>query len=166
MKTGGKKTYSIFNKEMVDRMGSPQEDVEKGLARGRFVKADSIAELAGKIDMKPSVLVETINQHNEYIKNKKDPDFNKNITERMIVLEQGPFYAVAQWPAVHHTMGGLRINGKAQVIDIWGKVIPRLYAAGEVTGGIHGSNRLGANAIPDATVFGRIAGVTAASKIV
>ncbi|AJY71931.1 Mrd [Geobacter sulfurreducens] len=163
MKTGGKKTYSIFNHEMVVNMGSKEEEVEKGLARGRFVKADSIAELAGKIGIDADVLVATIKQHNAYIKNKKDPDYQKNITDRMVTLEQGPFYAVAQWPAVHHTMGGLRINTNAQVLDIWGKIIPRLYAAGEVTGGVHGSNRLGANAIPDATVFGRIAGTNAAS---
>jgi fumarate reductase flavoprotein subunit len=163
MKTGGKKTYSIFNHEMVVNMGSKEEEVERGLARGRFVKADSIAELAGKIGIDADVLVATIKQHNAYIKNKKDPDYQKNITDRMVTLEQGPFYAVAQWPAVHHTMGGLRINTNAQVLDIWGKIIPRLYAAGEVTGGVHGSNRLGANAIPDATVFGRIAGTNAAS---
>jgi fumarate reductase flavoprotein subunit len=61
-------------------------------------------------------------------------------------------------------MGGLRINPLAQVIDIWGEPIPRLYAAGEVTGGVHGSNRLGANASPDAVVFGRIAGTNAAKE--
>ena len=75
---------------------------------------------------------------------------------------KGPFYAVAQWPAVHHTMGGLRINDKAQVIDVFGEVIPKLYAAGEVTGGVHGSNRLGSNATPDCVVFGRVAGKNAA----
>jgi len=77
-------------------------------------------------------------------------------------LEVGPFYAIAQWPAVHHTMGGLRINKKAEVIDIWGNPIPRFFAAGEVTGGIHGANRLGGNAIADCVVFGRIAGINAA----
>jgi len=161
--TGGKKTFSIFNEEMAGKMGT-QEEVEKGLARGRFVRADTIAELAGKIGIDAAVLVETIQQHNGYLKDKKDPAFNKNITPQMILLERGPFYAIAQWPAVHHTMGGLRTNKNAQVLDIWGKVIPRLYAAGEVTGGIHGTNRLGGNAIPDATVFGRIAGINSASE--
>ncbi|MEF9997352.1 MAG: FAD-binding protein, partial [Burkholderiaceae bacterium] len=70
-----------------------------------------------------------------------------------------------QWPSVHHTMGGLRINPQAQVIDIWGKPIPKLYAAGEVTGGVHGSNRLGSNAIPDCVTFGRVAGVSAAKMV-
>ncbi|OPY01729.1 MAG: Fumarate reductase flavoprotein subunit precursor [Syntrophorhabdus sp. PtaB.Bin184] len=61
-------------------------------------------------------------------------------------------------------MGGLRIDKDARVIDIWGEPIPRLYAAGEVTGGVHGSNRLGSNAIPDCVVFGRIAGANAAKE--
>lgn len=59
-------------------------------------------------------------------------------------------------------MGGIEININAQVLDVNGKVIPGLYAAGEVTGGIHGSNRLGGNALPDVTVFGRIVGESAA----
>ena len=82
----------------------------------------------------------------------------------MMVMDEGPYYAIAQWPAVHHTMGGLRINTSAQVIDIWGAPIPKFYAAGEVTGGIHGANRLGGNATPDAVVFGRIAGTNAAKE--
>jgi len=82
----------------------------------------------------------------------------------MIPIVDGPFYAIPQWPAVHHTMGGLRINKDAQVIDIWGNPIPRLYAAGEGTGGVHGSNRLGGNATPSCIVFGRIAGTNAAKE--
>ncbi len=66
--------------------------------------------------------------------------------------------------SVHHTMGGVEINTKAQAIDRHGKVIPGLYAAGEVTGGIHGSNRVGGNAIADIMVFGRIAGANAATE--
>ena len=121
-------------------------------------------ELARKIDIPPAALEETIKKHNQYLKEKKDPEFNKPITDAMIPIDVGPFYAIAQWPAVHHTMGGLRIDKDARVIDIWGKPIPRLYAAGEVTGGIHGSNRLGGNAIPDCVVFGRIAGTNAAKE--
>ncbi len=67
-------------------------------------------------------------------------------------------------PTVHHTMGGVEINEKAQVINTKGNPIPGLYAAGEVTGGIHGTNRLGGNALADITVFGRIAGENAAKE--
>ena len=160
--TGSKPTFSIFNEKMIPRMGT-KEEVNKGIVKGRFITAGSIADLAKAIDVPGSNLVDTINKHNQYLADKKDPEFNKPITPMMIPLTEGPFYAVAQWPAVHHTMGGLRINESAQVIDIWGKPIPRLYAAGEITGGIHGSNRLGSNAIPDCIVFGRIAGINAAN---
>jgi len=165
IKTGLKPTYSIFNEAMIPKMGT-KEEVERGMARGRFIKADTIAELAGKLSIPANTLEETIKNHNTYMKEGKDPDFGRKFTKVMIPLEEGPFYAIAQWPAVHHTMGGLRINKDTQVIDIWGKPIPRLYAAGEGTGGIHGSNRLGGNATPSCIVYGRIAGTNAAKETI
>jgi fumarate reductase flavoprotein subunit len=159
-----KPTWSIFSKSMVLKMGGSYEEVDAGLAKGRFVQADSIAELAKKLGIPADALVETINKHNKYIEEGKDPDFNKPITKVMIPLVAGPFYAVSQWPAVHHCMGGLRINKNAQVIDVFGNIIPNFYAAGEVAGGVHGSNRLGSNAIPDCVAFGRVAGTNAAKK--
>ena len=65
---------------------------------------------------------------------------------------------------VHHTMGGLSCNVKAQVLDWQGRVVPRLYAAGEITGGIHGTNRVGGNALLDCFVYGRIAGTNAGKE--
>jgi urocanate reductase len=159
-----KPTWSIFNHGMILKMGGSYEEVEVGLKKGRFVKADSIREMAGKLGIPADALVKTIEDHNRYLEQGKDPDFNKPITKVMIPLVQGPFYAVAQWPAVHHCMGGIRINPNAQVIDVFGAVIPKLYAAGEVAGGIHGSNRLGSNAIPDCVSFGRVAGINAAKE--
>lgn len=163
IKTGMKPTYSIFNEAMIPKMGT-KEEVEKGMAKGRFIKAETLAELATKLGLPADAVQETIKTHNSYMAAGKDPDFNRQFTKSMIPLTEGPFYAIAQWPAVHHTMGGLRINKDAQVIDIWGNPIPRLYAAGEVTGGVHGSNRLGGNAIPDCIVFGRVAGMNAGKK--
>lgn len=163
IKTGMKPTYSIFNEAMIPKMGT-KEEVEKGMAKGRFIKAETLAELATKLGIPPNAVEETIKNHNGFMADGKDPDYGRQFTKSMIPLTEGPFYAIAQWPAVHHTMGGLRINKDAQVIDIWGKPIPRLYAAGEVTGGIHGSNRLGGNATPDCIVFGRVAGKNAGKK--
>jgi succinate dehydrogenase/fumarate reductase flavoprotein subunit len=77
-------------------------------------------------------------------------------------MVEGPWYACKKVPTVHHTMGGVKINTEAQVLDKNGKVIKGLYAAGEVTGGIHGANRLGGNAIADVFTFGRKAGESAA----
>lgn len=162
--TGMKPTFSIFNEKMAGLMGGTKEEIEAGMSKGRFVKANTIEELAGKLGLPVDTLKETVATHNRYLKEKKDPDFAKNITDKMVPLEEGPFYGIAQWPAVHHTMGGIRIDEEARVIDIWGNVIPSFYAAGEITGGIHGSNRLGGNAGPDAIVFGRIAGRNAAKN--
>jgi urocanate reductase len=163
IRTGMKPTYSIFNEAMIPKMGT-KEEVEKGMAKGRFIKAETLAELATKLGIPADAVQETIKIHNGYMADGKDPDFGRQFTKSMIPLTEGPFYAIAQWPAVHHTMGGLRINKDAQVIDIWGNPIPRLFAAGEVTGGIHGSNRLGGNATPDCIVFGRVAGRNAGKK--
>ena len=166
IKLGSKPSYTIICDAMVPKMRGAEgkKEVENGLKNGRLVKASTLAELAAKINVPPDVLADTVNKHNKYLQDNKDPEFNKPITKSMMALTEGPFYAIAQWPAVHHCMGGLRINGKAQVIDIWGKPIPRLYAAGEITGGIHGSNRLGGNAIADCVVFGRIAGTNASPE--
>ncbi len=164
IKLGIKPTYSIFNEEMIEKMGGDKKEVEKGIQRKRFIKADTLEELAKKMELPVEKTLATIKKHDEYIRKGKDPDFSKPMTKKMITLEKGPFYGIAQWPACHHTMGGLRINPDAQVIDIWGKPIPRLYAAGEATGGVHGSNRLGSNAIPDCISFGRVAGTNAAKQ--
>ena len=159
-----KPTWSIFSDDMVLKMGGSKGEIEAGLAKGRFVKADSIAELAGKLSLPADALVETINKHNKYLEEGKDPEFNKPITKVMIPMVKGPFYGLPQWPAVHHCMGGIRIDKNAQVLDVFYDVIPRFYAAGEITGGVHGSNRLGSNAIPDCVVHGRIAGINAAKE--
>jgi urocanate reductase len=161
--TGAKPTFSIFHEAMIPKMGT-KEEVEAGIAKGRFVRAGTLAELATKIGVDPAALQDTIAKHNRFLAEGKDPDFGRQFTKAMLPIDQGPFYAIAQWPAVHHTMGGLRINAKAQVIDLWGKPIPGFYAAGEITGGVHGANRLGGNATPDAVAFGRVAGVNAAHE--
>ena len=85
-----------------------------------------------------------------------------NLTKR---IEDGPFWACYTGMMVHHTMGGINTNVKAQALDWEGKVIPGLYAAGEITGGIHGTNRVGGNAVLDCFVFGQIAGETAAKEV-
>ena len=159
-----KPTYTIFSDAIIPLIGYKPEEIEAGLKKGRFVKADTIAELAKKLNIPPEALEKTVADHNRYIKEGKDPDFMKPISSTMLPLDKGAFYAVAQWPAVHHCMGGIRINTRAQVIDVFGVVIPKFYAAGEATGGVHGSNRLGTNATADCVVFGRVAGVNAAKE--
>lgn len=166
IKLGTRPTYTIIREAMIPKMRGAEgkQEVEDGLKKGRLLKADTIRELAAKINVPADALAETVEKHNKYLQEGKDPDFNKPITKSMMPLNEGPFYAIAQWPAVHHCMGGLRIDTECRVIDIWGSPIPRLYAAGEIVGGIHGSNRLGGNAIADCVVFGRLAGRKAGAE--
>ncbi|MBU5676216.1 flavocytochrome c [Alkaliphilus sp. MSJ-5] len=125
-----------------------------------LVKADTLEEAAAFFEIDAKELKATVNKYNSYVKDGKDPEFNKRMLPSTV--DTAPFYILKAAPAVHHTMGGIKINTNAQVINKDGKVIEGLYAAGEVTGGIHGTNRLGSNALADIIVFGRVAGQNAA----
>lgn len=131
--------------------------------QGKIGKADTIEGLASFIGCDPAVLKKTVDEWREMCRTQKDPQFGRAAFMEDVRLDKGPYYAVHRSPSVHHTMGGIQINEKAQVIGRDGKPIPGLWAAGEVTGGIHGKNRVGANAIPDALSFGRVAGIEAAT---
>lgn len=137
-------------------------EVEYLTANKKLVKADTLDEAADFFGIDKEELAKTIATYNGYVDVGKDDDFDR--LSMNMKIENGPFYIVEATPAIHHTMGGVKINTNAEVIDTNGNVIPNLYAAGEVTGGIHGSNRLGSCAIADITVFGRIAGANAANN--
>lgn len=164
-------TYAIFTEPVVP-FAYPEE-IAAGVASGRVLKGDTIEELVEKINAfaikgeYPQVTAEnlkaTIEKHNSYIDSGVDPDFGKVMAATMVKIEEGPYYALPQYPSVHHTMGGLVINTNTEVIDIYGQVIPGLYAAGEVTGGVHGTNRLGSNADADACGIGYVSGYVVAN---
>ncbi|MDU5535262.1 MAG: flavocytochrome c [Anaerococcus sp.] len=145
--------------EETGTMKSNPEEAKEEFDKGNLYKADTIEELADHFDIDKDQLLKTVETFNENSKKDKDPDFNL----RMLgwTIDQGPYYMLKAAPAVHHTMGGLKINTDAEVLTKDDKWIEGLYAAGEVTGGIHGSNRLGSAAIADITVYGRIAGKNA-----
>ena len=115
----------------------------------------TLDEIAGLMKVDPAVLKATMKDWKKAKSSGNDP-FGRTDMPRN--LDVGPFYAIAVTPAVHHTMGGIQIDKKTRVYDKSGRVIPGLFAAGEVTGGIHGANRLGGNAQADIVTFGRIAG--------
>lgn len=122
-----------------------------------LVKADTIKEAADFFGIDADELEKTVEKYNQYAKDGKDLEFNKR--GKLTPFEaKGPFYIMKAVPAVHHTMGGIKIDENARVINTKGEIIKGLYGAGEVTGDIHGTNRLGSDAIADITVFGRIAG--------
>ena len=99
-------------------------------------------------------------KYSKYIANQNDVEFGRN-TGMEKNISVGPFYAIKIAPGVHHTMGGVEINTNAEVISEEDTVIPGLFAAGEVAGGVHGGNRIGGTAVTDFVVFGRIAGQSA-----
>jgi len=138
------------------------EDLNNLIEKGLVVEANSLDELAEKIGVPADALKKTTETFNSYVASKSDADFGRKVWGEKI--DKAPFYATLRFPALHHTMGGLKINTKTEVLDKNDQPIPGLYAAGEVTGGIHGANRLGGNAIADIIVFGRIAGATVMGK--
>ena len=126
---------------------------------GLTVKGKDLDELAKAMQVPADNLKATIAKYSADQKAGKDSEFGRPAMPQP--LTNAPYWAVKVQPAVHHTMGGVKINTKAEVINTEGKVIPGLFAAGEVTGGVHGGNRLGGNAQADIVTFGHIAGQTA-----
>lgn len=126
---------------------------------GEVFVADTITDLAIKAGMEPGILEKTVSTYNSYIDAKYDPDFHQAPHNLLYKIEIPPFFISSGSPAVHYMCGGLRTDtANCQVVDHSNKHIPGLYAAGEVVGGVHGSNRLGGNAIADCIVYGRLAG--------
>ncbi|EOL41692.1 flavocytochrome c [Enterococcus phoeniculicola] len=148
-----KYAYLIFDDALANR--AKQVDFYK--EQGVVVEGKTIEELAGKIDMKPETLKATLEKWNKAVKDQSDSEFKRE-TAMDYDLTEGPYYAIQIAPGIHHTMGGVKINTDTQVLKEDGSAIKGLYAAGEVTGGIHGQNRIGGNAVADIMVFGRQAG--------
>lgn len=156
----GSVAYQFCDQAQVDNSGVAEHhkgEVEYLFNNKLLVKANTIKEAADFCGIDAKELEKTVDKYNEYAKNGKDLEFNKR--GKLTPFDKnGPFYIMKAVPAVHHTMGGLKIDENARVINQNGEPIKGLYAAGEVTGDIHGTNRLGSDAIADITVFGKIAG--------
>lgn len=156
----GSYAYIIFDQHLRDNLKA----IEKYVSTGITVQGDTIEELAEKIDIDPATLADTLNTWNTYVANQEDPDFGRT-TGMEADLSQAPYYAIKIAPGIHHTMGGVKIDTSAEVISKEGTPIPGLFAAGEVTGGVHGGNRIGGNAVADIVVFGRVAADSAAKYL-
>lgn len=139
-----------------------QESIDAQVEAGTLFKADTLAELAGKVGMDPATLEDTINKYNSYVDAGHDPEFGKSAFH--LKCEVAPFYATPRKPAIHHTMGGLAIDEHGHVLDKAEQVIAGLYSAGENAGGLHAGNRLGGNSLADIFTFGYLAADTAAQE--
>lgn len=155
----GSYSWLVVDQAMVDASAVIQGYINKGFT----FSGETYEALAAAIGVDAATLAETMTTWNGYVEAKSDPDFGR--TSFASPLDTAPYYAIKVTAGIHHTMGGLVINTDTQVLDASGEVIPGLYAAGEVTGGVHGANRLGGNAVADFVVFGRIAGAQAADYV-
>ncbi|MEJ2642715.1 MAG: flavocytochrome c [Desulfosarcinaceae bacterium] len=151
----GKPALALADQTAVDKVGW---DLTQALAKGVVRRFDSWAKLAGHYGVNRSALENSVSRYNEFQKQRLESDFGKPILAGSRPMEVPPFYAARIWPKVHYTMGGARIDAKTRVLDLDGQPIPGLFAAGEVTGGVHGACRLGGNAITECLYFGRVAG--------
>jgi succinate dehydrogenase/fumarate reductase flavoprotein subunit len=113
--------------------------------------------------MPEGALQDTVERYNGFVRAGTDAAYGKRILEDAAPIAEPPFYAIRTWPKVHHTMGGVHIDAEARVIGHDLNPVPGLFAAGEITGGVHGAVRLGSCAVTDCLVFGRIAGRHAAA---
>lgn len=152
LKQDGKYAYAVFGEGTKDKVKA----VDQYISKDMVVEADNVEQLAKKLEIKPEELNATVTKWNKAVADKKDSEFGR--TTGMTNDISGKVYAIKVAPGIHHTMAGVKINTQTQVLKEDGQPIKGLYAAGEVTGGLHGGNRIGGNAVADIIIFGRQAG--------
>lgn len=155
----GQTAFLIFDQVVREGLSA----IESYYKAGLLTEAESLSALAEKMNLNADQLEATVNQYNGFVRSNNDKAFGRENMKSE--LTEAPYYAVEVGPAVHHTMGGVKINLSTEVVNESGEIIKGLYAAGEVTGGVHGANRLGGNALADITTFGKTAGAEAAKFV-
>ena len=139
-----------------------QDPLARALDKGITLCFDSIEEICEHFGLPCDEVSAQIAEYNGYVESGEDAQFGKAIPEDALPIDEPPFYATRRWPKVHHCMGGVKTDVDCRVLDVRLQPIPGFYAAGEVTGGVHGACRLGNCAVADCLVNGRIAGHNAA----
>lgn len=153
----GSYSWLVIDQAMADASSVIQGYINNGYT----VTGETYEELAEAMGVDAAAFAATMDKWNAAVAAGVDEEFGR--TSFANPLDTAPYYAIKVTAGIHHTMGGLTINPQTQVLAGDGTVIDGLYAAGEVTGGVHGGNRLGGNAVADFVVFGRIAGEQAAA---
>jgi fumarate reductase flavoprotein subunit len=152
----GKTAFLIFDEAIRASLAQIEGYFRLGVAK----EGETVEALAAQIAVPPAELAATIASYNQAYVNQSDPQWGRSSLPRPI--DAPKFYAIEVAPGVHYTMGGLKIDTEAQVMSVDSSPIAGLFAAGEVTGGVHGANRLGGNSMSETITFGRIAGANAA----
>lgn len=159
MMRAGHPCVGIIDAVGVKRDAASLQDCLRG---GKVQQYQDLGALAAAYGMPAAVLADTVKAYNSAVADGRSDAFGKALGQGAFSVASPPFYAIRLYPKVHYTPGGVRIDQRARVVDLHGKPIPRLFAAGEVTGGVHGASRLGSCALTECLVFGRIAGREAA----
>ena len=157
-----KESAFLFFDQNVRESLSAIENYEK---LGLLIQANTLADIASKTGMNADILKRSIERYNAFQAAGEDSDYGRTGMQMPTPLDKAPYYAVEVKPAIHHTMGGIHIDPSARVLDKEGNPVKGLFACGEVTGGVHGGNRLGGNGVADIVIFGKIAGREAARTV-
>lgn len=168
-------SYIVFDTNILNAaMKEPQgrelfEMIPKGKVPSYVFAGQTIEEAAKKAGLDPAALKSTVQKYNSDVDKGADSEFGRKHLEegigKLVKIEKGPFYIFPSSSVIFGTYCGIRINGKAEVVDVFDKVIPGLYAAGETTGGVHGDNYMSGSGYAKALSFGRLAATSiAASK--
>ena len=147
---------------LYDLLGVPMTEC---INAGAIIVGDTLEDLCEKLDWNYENVKAQLDSYNAKVDENAVSD---ELGRKLLTIKQenGPWYAIPRTPSIHHTMGGVVINTDTQVIDTNDSIIPGLFAAGEITGGIHGANRVGGNALVDCITYGRVAGTSAAESSV
>ncbi|KMK14115.1 NADH:flavin oxidoreductase [Pluralibacter gergoviae] len=151
--------YIVFDEHVRAKNRAADEYIAKGLV----TSASSPRELAATLGLGEDAFLATLERYNGFVSKQHDDDYGRTTALRAPINE-GPFHAIRIAPGVHHTMGGVTVNTRTEVLNARQQVIPGAFAAGEVVGGIHGGNRIGGNAVADIIIFGTLAGHQAAVR--
>lgn len=155
-----KSAYLVFDSGVKSRVKAIQQYEKMGFV----IHGDSIEALAKEMGVPADQLQATLDTWNSAVKNNKDTEFDRT-TGMDNDLSGAPYHAIQIAPGIHYTMGGVKINTNTEVLDKNGNPIPGLFAAGELTGGLHGQNRIGGNSVAEIIIFGRQAGIKSAEFV-
>jgi len=152
--------YVLFDGGVKQRVTAINQYEKKGMVES----AATLSDLAKKLNVPSAELEKTVATWNDDVKAKKDSQYDRT-TGMDNQLNTPKYYAIKIAPGIHYTMGGVKINPQTEVLKKSGQAIPGLYAAGEVTGGLHGDNRIGGNSVAEIVIFGRQAGTQVAKYV-
>ncbi|MER1966469.1 flavocytochrome c [Castellaniella sp. GW247-6E4] len=162
-------TFQVLDQPILDS-GDYQVrilDLQRRLEEGLMIQADTLEALAERIEVPADALVDTVKTYNRYVDAGHDPDFGREHLVhqhgKLVRIETAPFYAYPSTVAVYGTYCGLCVDAGMRVLDVYGDVLPGLYAAGEIVGGLHGAAYMTGSALGKAAIFGRVAARTAAA---